>query len=91
MQIQAEMNAAQKILRLWAVPTEVEVTVKEAEASCGPVAKLLKTLGVKLTDIRYGIEEAQGRRSTGCAGLRAVENIARQTGEKVAGLSCCII
>lgn len=82
LRIQTEMNAAQKILELWAVLPRVEVAVKEAEVAAVR-CKTLKTLDMKLTDIRYGIEEAQ-EMIYRLRGLEAVENIAQQTGEGVA-------
>ena len=82
LRIQAEMNAAQKILELWAVLPRVEVAVKKAEAAAVR-CKALKTLGVKLTDIQYGIEEAQ-EMIYRLRGLEEAEKIARQTGDKIA-------
>jgi len=80
LQIQAEMNAAQKILELWAVLPRVEVAVKKAEAAAVR-CKALKTLGVKLTDIQYGIEEAQ-ETIYKLRGLEAAEKVVQQTAQK---------
>lgn len=82
LRIQTEMNAAQKVLELWAVLPAIEAAVKKAEVAAVR-CKALKTLDMKLTDIRYGIEEAQ-EMIYRLRGIEAVENIARQTGEGVA-------
>lgn len=82
LRIQEEMNAAQKVLERWAVLSAIEAAVKGAEVAAVR-CKALKTLGVKLTDIQYGIEEAQ-EMIYRLRGIEAVENIARQTGEGVA-------
>ena len=76
------MNAAQKVLKRWAVLPEVEAAVKKAEVAAVR-CKTLKTLDMKLTDIQYGIEEAQ-EMIYRLRGLEAVENVAQQTGEGVA-------
>lgn len=82
LRIQTEMNAAQKILKRWAVLPEIEAAVKKAEVAAVR-CKTLKTLGVKLTNIQYGIEEAQ-EMIYRLRGIEAAENIAQQTGEGVA-------
>jgi exonuclease SbcC len=82
LQIQTEMIAAQKVLERWAVLPAIEAAVKGAEVAAIR-CKTLKTLGMKLTDIQYGIEEAQ-EMIYRLRGIEAVENIARQTGEGVA-------
>jgi exonuclease SbcC len=82
LQIQTEMIAAQKILRRWNVLPAIEAAVKGAEVAAVR-CKTLKTLGMKLTDIRYGIEEAQ-EMIYRLRGIEKAENIARQTGEGVA-------
>lgn len=82
LRIQAEVNAAQKVMKRWAVLPRVEAAVKGAEVAAVR-CKTLKTLGVKLTDIRYGVEEAQ-EMIYRLRGIEAVENIARQTGDKIA-------
>ena len=80
MQIQTEMNAAQKVMKRWAVLPRVEVAVKEAEAAAVR-CKAIKTLGVKLTDIRYGIEEAQEAiYRLRC--LETAEKVVQQTAQK---------
>lgn len=81
LQIQAEMNAAQKVLKRWTVLPEAEAATKKAETAAIR-CKTLKTLGVKLTDIRYGIEEAQ-EMIYRLRGIEAAENIAQRTGEKI--------
>lgn len=82
LRIQDEMIAAQKILRRWNVLPAIEAAVKGAEVAAVR-CKTLKTLGMKLTDIRYGIEEAQ-ETIYRLRGIEAAENIARQTGDKIA-------
>lgn len=82
LRIQEEMNAAQKVLKRWAVLPEVEAAVKKAEVAAVR-CKTLKTLDMKLTDIRYGIEEAQ-EMIYRLRGLEEAENIAQQTGKGVA-------
>lgn len=82
LRIQTEMNAAQKILRRWNVLPAIEAAVKGAEVAAVR-CKTLKTLGVKLTNIQYGIEEAQ-EMIYRLRGIEAAENIAQQTGEGVA-------
>ena len=82
LRIQAEVNAAQKVLERWAVLPRVEAAVKGAEVAAVR-CKTLKTLDMKLTDIRYGVEEAQ-EMIYRLRGIEAVENIARQTGDKIA-------
>ena len=81
LRIQTEMNAAQKVMKRWAVLPRVEVAVKKAEAAAVR-CKTLKTLGVKLTDIQYGIEEAQ-ETIYRLRGLETVGKIAQRTGEKI--------
>ena len=61
---------------------EVEAAVKKAEVAAVR-CKALKTLDMKLTDIRYGIEEAQ-EMIYRLRGIEAAENIAQQTGDKIA-------
>ena len=82
LRIQTEMNAAQKVLELWAVLPAIEAAVKKAEVAAVR-CKTLKTLGMKLTDIRYGIEEAQ-ETIYRLRGIAEAEKIAQRTGEKVA-------
>lgn len=82
LRIQAEMNAAQKVLKRWAALPEVEAAVKGAEVAAAR-CKTLKTLDMKLTDIQYGIEEAQ-EMIYRLRGLEEAEKIARQTGDKIA-------
>lgn len=82
LRIQAEMNAAQKVLERWAVLPEIEAAVKKAEVAAVR-CKTLKTLDMKLTDIQYGIEEAQ-EMIYRLRGLAEAEKITQQTGEKVA-------
>lgn len=80
LRIQAEMNAAQKVLKRWTVLPAIEAAVKEAEVAAVR-CKTLKTLGVKLTDIQYGIEEAQ-ETIYRLRGLEAAEKVVQQTAQK---------
>ena len=81
LRIQTEMNAAQKVLKRWAVLSEVEAAAKGAEVAAVR-CKTLKTLDMKLTDIQYGIEEAQ-ETIYRLRGLETVGKIAQRTGEKI--------
>ena len=81
LQIQTEMNAAQKVMKRWAVLPRVEAAVKGAEVAAVR-CKTLKTLDMKLTDIQYGIEEAQ-ETIYRLRGLETVGKIAQRTGEKI--------
>jgi exonuclease SbcC len=80
LRIQAEMNATQKVLKRWTVLPAIEAAVKEAEVAAVR-CKTLKTLGVKLTDIQYGIEEAQ-EMIYRLRGLEAAEKVVQQTAQK---------
>ena len=80
LRIQAEMNATQKVLKRWTVLPAIEAAVKEAEVAAVR-CKMLKTLGVKLTDIQYGIEEAQ-EMIYRLRGLEAAEKVVQQTAQK---------
>jgi len=80
LRIQEEMNAAQKILKRWTVLPAIEAAVKKAEVAA-VCCKTLKTLGIKLTDIQYGIEEAQ-ETIYRLRGIEKAENIAQRTAQK---------
>ncbi len=81
LRIQEEMIYTIAILNRWSVLPKAEAAVKGAEAAAIR-CKAIKTLGVKLTDIQYGIEEAQ-ETIYRLRGLEEAEKIAQQTGEKI--------
>lgn len=79
--LNVSINLVNQSLRRLAVLPKAEAATKKAETAAIR-CKALKTLDMKLADIRYGIEEAQ-EMIYRLRGIEAAENIAQRTGEKI--------
>lgn len=80
--LNVSINLVNQSLRRLAVLPKAEAATKKAETAAIR-CKALKTLDMKLTDIRYGVEETQ-EMIYRLRGLEEAEKIARQTGDKIA-------